>query len=63
MQLVVTTNTVGPTTNNKITQLYGAILKQNYLHFNCQYYIKYEILAVGSQKLIHYMDLFTVHGT
>ena len=63
MQLVVTTNTVGPTTNNKITQLYGAILKQNYLHFICQYYIKYEVLAVGVQTFIQCMELSAVHGT
>jgi hypothetical protein len=63
MHLVVTTNTIAPTTDNIITQLYGVILKQNYLYFNCQYYIKYEVLAMGVQTLIHYMDLFTVHGT
>lgn len=63
MNLVVTTNTIDPITNNEITQLYGGILKQNYLHFNCQYYIKYEVLTVGAQTLIRYMDLSTVHGT
>jgi len=62
MKLVVTTNTIDPTTNNEITQLYGAILKQNYLYFNCRY-INYKVLAIGAQTLIHYMHLSTVHGT
>jgi hypothetical protein len=33
MILVVTTNTIDPTTNNETTQLYGTVLRQNYLYF------------------------------
>jgi hypothetical protein len=49
MKHVVTTNTIDPPTKNETVPLYGTNLKQNYFYFNCQCYIKYEVLSMGAR--------------